>query len=259
MGREVALKVKKLKVTFGGLVAVNSVSFKVKKNEIHSLIGPNGAGKTTIFNALTGFLSKSQGTIEFNGQTLHNLKPHQIAQKGLVKTFQQTSLFPNLSVTDNIRTACHLREKVNIFEAIFNTRQNRLTEDQTSKTTNEIINFIKLDNKVELLARNLPYGDQRILEIGIALAAGPKMLLLDEPSAGLNNTETQAMMRLIKKTRDIGMTILLVEHDMRLVMRISDRITVLNFGEKIAEGTPDEIKCNPEVITAYLGKERGYA
>lgn len=250
------LKVDHSTVKFGGLTAVNDVDFSISRNEIVSLIGPNGAGKTTIFNAVTGFLRKTSGTIEFEGEELKNLKPHEIAERGIVRTFQITSLFPNLTVLENIKTGHHKEETETLFDAIFNTKKKQMMEDETSAKSKEILRFIGLEGKKEVVASNLPYGEQRLLEIGIALAAKPKLLLLDEPSAGLNDTETQAMKSLIRKMRDQGITILLVEHDMKLVMGISDRIIVLNFGKKIAEGTPEEIRGNPEVIRAYLGERR---
>ena len=250
------LKVDNLTVKFGGLTAVSRLEFSVSRNEIVSLIGPNGAGKTTTFNAISGFLKKSEGTIKFDSEELGKLRPHQIAQKGLIRTFQITSLFPGLSAYDNIRTGHHLQEKLKLFDSFFNTKRNLRVENETLIKSNGILKFIDLEHAKDTVASNLPYGEQRILEIGIALAAQPKMLLLDEPSAGLNDTETQVMMNLINKMRDDGITILLVEHDMRLVMGISDRIVVLNFGAKIAEGTPDEIKIHKDVITAYLGEKR---
>ncbi len=249
------LKADQLTVRFGGLAAVDSVDFSILEKEIVSLIGPNGAGKTTTFNALTGFL-KPTGRIEFEGQRLNNLRPHQIAEKGIIRTFQITSLFPKLSVLENIRIGHHLQEKQSFFDAIFDTKRKREIEEKTLSQTIEILKFINLTDAKEMIASNLPYGQQRILEVGIALAPKPKLLLLDEPSAGLNDTETQQMMHLINKMRNQGITILLVEHDMKLVMGISDRIIVLNFGKKIAEGTPDQIKSNPEVIKAYLGERR---
>lgn len=250
------LNIQHLTVQFGGLTAVNDVAFSIFRNEIVSLIGPNGAGKTTIFNAITGFLKRISGMIQFEGEKVSHLKPHQIAEQGIVRTFQITSLFPNLSVLDNIRTGHHMEEKETFLDAIFNTKRKKRIEEETLAKADQILKFIGLEGKREIIANNLPYGEQRLLEIGIALAARPKLLLLDEPSAGLNDTETQMMKGLIKRMRDLEITILLVEHDMKLVMGISDRILVLNFGKKIASGTPDEIRSNPEVIRAYLGERR---
>jgi len=250
------LKVNHLTVRFGGLIAVNDVDFSIFPEEIVSLIGPNGAGKTTTFHAITGFLGKSAGKVEFEGQDLGHMKPHQIAEKGIIRTLQITSLFPNLSVLENIRTGHHMKESETLLDAVFNTKRKRAVEDEALARTMEILKFIGLEGKKEVVANGLPYGEQRLLEIGIALAANPKLLLLDEPSAGLNDTETQGMKELIKKMRARSITILLVEHDMNLVMGISDRIIVLNFGKKIATGTPDEIRRNPDVIKAYLGERR---
>jgi branched-chain amino acid transport system ATP-binding protein len=250
------LKVNHLTVRFGGLTAVNDVDFSIIANEIVSLIGPNGAGKTTTFHAITGFLRMSAGKVEFEGRELTHMKPHQIAAQGVIRTFQITSLFPNLSVLENIRTGHHMQEKETLLDAVFNTKRKRRVEDEALARTNEILKFIGLEGKKESIANSLPYGEQRVLEVGIALAARPKLLLLDEPSAGLNDTETQGMKELIKKMRERSITILLVEHDMKLVMGISDRIIVLNFGKKIATGAPDEIRRNPEVIKAYLGERR---
>jgi len=249
------LKVRQLTVRFGGLAAVDSVDFSIFRNEIVSLIGPNGAGKTTTFNAITGFVTPA-GAIEFEGQVLKNRRPHQVAEKGIVRTFQITSLFRNLSVLDNIRTGHHLQEQQTFLGAVLNTRRKQKTENETLSQAMEILEFIDLIKEKDRIASNLPYGRQRLLEVGIALAVKPKLLLLDEPSAGLNDTETREMMHLINRMRDKGITILLVEHDMKLVMGISDRIVVLNFGKKIAEGTPDQIKSNPDVIKAYLGERR---
>ncbi len=248
------LKVRSLTARFGGLTAVDSVDFSVNENEIVSLIGPNGAGKTTTFHAITGFLVKTGGTVTFDGADLGNLRPNQIAAKGLVRTFQTTSLFSGLTVMDNIRTAHHAQEDVTLFDCILNTSRNRDVERETLVKTMEILKLVHLEDRLETIASNLPYGEQRILGVALSLAAKPKMLLLDEPSAGLNSSETLTMMDLIERLRDRGITILLVEHDMKLVMGVSDRIVVLNFGKKIAEGTPAEIKGNPEVIAAYLGR-----
>jgi branched-chain amino acid transport system ATP-binding protein len=250
------LSVKRLTVRFGGLTAVNDLDFSIFPGEIVSLIGPNGAGKTTIFNAITGFLRASAGSVQFEGAELIHLKPHQIAEKGITRTFQITSLFPNLSALENIRIGRHMQERETVWDAVLNTRRKRRVEDETLARTSEILKFIGLKGKKEAMAASLPYGDQRILEIGVALAANPKLLLLDEPSAGLNDTETQGMKELIQKMRARSITIFLVEHDMKLVMGLSDRIVVLNFGKKIATGTPEEVKTNPEVITAYLGDRK---
>jgi branched-chain amino acid transport system ATP-binding protein len=256
MNQPETLKVQALTVRFGGLRAVDTVDFSIHQNEIVSLIGPNGAGKTTTFNAITGFVRKEAGKIEFEGNRLEHLRPHQIAERGVVRTFQITSLFPNLTALDNILTGRHMQEKGSLFDTLLNTRRKRRVEDENLSKTSEILKFIGLEDLKDTIASNMPYGDQRILEIGVALAAEPKLLLLDEPSAGLNDAETQVMMALIKKMRSQGITILLVEHDMKLVMGISDRIVVLNFGKKIAEGTPAQIRCDPQVITAYLGERR---
>lgn len=250
------LRVDHLTVKFGGLTAVNDVDFSIFPGEIVSLIGPNGAGKTTTFNAVTGFLSPAGGSIQLRGEELIHLKPHRIAEKGITRTFQITSLFPGLSVQENIRTGHHIQERETLWDAFLNTRRKRRVEEETLAKTGEILKFIGLEEKKEAIAGSLPYGDQRILEIGIALAANPKLLLLDEPSAGLNDTETRSMKDLIQKMREKSITIFLVEHDMKLVMGISDRIVVLNFGKKIAVGTPEEIKNNPEVIRAYLGERK---
>jgi branched-chain amino acid transport system ATP-binding protein len=250
------LHVDHLTVKFGGLMAVNDVDFSIPRGEIVSLIGPNGAGKTTIFNAITGFVRKTSGMVRFEGQDVTDLKTHEIAEKGIVRTFQITSLFPNLSVLDNIRTGYHKDGRESFLDAIFNTKRKGEIEAITLKRASDILRFVGLEEKREAIANTLPYGEQRILEIGIALAATPKLFLLDEPSAGLNDTETQVMKSLIKKIRGQGITILLVEHDMKLVMGISDRIFVLNFGKKIAQGTPDQIRGDPEVIRAYLGEKR---
>lgn len=258
MRREI-LAIKDLTVAFGGLIALDAISFSVAEQEIVSLIGPNGAGKTTTFNALTGFLQKKAGTVTFDGAEFNDLRPNQIAKRGLVRTFQITSLFPGLSVLDNIRTAHHTQEHANLIGTVFNTRRNRHIEKETLDKSMEILKFVDLVDKKDKIAANLPYGEQRILEIAISQATHPKMLLLDEPSAGLNHTETQVMMDLIMRLREQGITILLVEHDMKLVMGVSDRIVVLNFGEMIAEGTPAEIKDNQAVVTAYLGKKREHA
>jgi branched-chain amino acid transport system ATP-binding protein len=258
MNREI-LSVQKLTVKFGGLTAVNEVDLSIRRNEIASLIGPNGAGKTTLFNAITGFVRKSSGSVLFEGTEVGHLKPHQIAEKGIVRTFQITSVFPNLSVLDNIRTAYHREGRERLLDVLFHTRRKQALEKKTLDRALEVLDFVGLSGKKDSIASNLPYGEQRVLEIAIALAAGPTLILLDEPSAGLNDTETLVMKNLIGRIREQGITILLVEHDMKLVMGISDRIVVVNFGRRIAGGTPDEIRRNPEVIRAYLGEAKTHA
>ena len=255
---EEILKLHNLTVKFGGLTAVNEVSLSIRRHDIVSLIGPNGAGKTTMFNAITGFVKKSGGSVIFEGQEVGELKAHEIAERGIVRTFQITSVFPNLTVLDNIRTACHKKSKETLLDVLFNTKRKQEVERKTLERAKEIIDFVGLQGKGDAVAGAMPYGEQRILEIAIALAADPSLILLDEPSAGLNDTETQVMKALVRRIREKGITILLVEHDMKLVMGISDQIFVLNFGKGIASGTPAEIRCNPEVIKAYLGEAKSH-
>jgi branched-chain amino acid transport system ATP-binding protein len=258
MNQEI-LSVRRLTVKFGGLTAVNEVDLSIRRREIVSLIGPNGAGKTTLFNAITGFVKKSSGSVLFEGQEVGGLKPHEIAERGIIRTFQITSVFPNLSVLDNIRTAFHREGRESLLDVFFHTRRKQAVEKKTLDKACEVLDFVGLTEKKDATASNLPYGEQRVLEIAIALAAGPALILLDEPSAGLNDTETKVMKTLIARIRQQGITILLVEHDMKLVMGISDRIVVVNFGRGIASGTPEEIRRNPEVIRAYLGEAKTHA
>ena len=253
---EEILRLHNLTVKFGGLTAVNEVNLAIRRHDIVSLIGPNGAGKTTMFNAITGFVRKSAGSIIFEGQEVGHLKAHEIAKRGIVRTFQITSVFPGLSVLDNIRTASHKRSRETLLDVLLNTKRRQEIETKTLERAEEIMDFVGLNGKGDALAGALPYGEQRVLEIAVALAADPSLILLDEPSAGLNDTETQVMKALVRRIRDKGITILLVEHDMKLVMGISDQIFVLNFGKDIASGTPAEIRCNPEVIKAYLGEAK---
>lgn len=249
---------KNVTMQFGGLKALNDISLHIDEGEIVALIGPNGAGKTTMFNAITGFVKKSGGSVIFEGREVGELKAHEIAERGIVRTFQITSVFPNLTVLDNIRTACHKKSKETLLDVLFNTKRKQEVERKTQERAKEIIDFVGLQGKGDAVAGAMPYGEQRILEIAIALAADPSLILLDEPSAGLNDTETQVMKALVRRIREKGITILLVEHDMKLVMGISDQIFVLNFGKGIASGTPAEIRCNPEVIKAYLGEAKSH-
>jgi branched-chain amino acid transport system ATP-binding protein len=236
---------------FGGLTAVRDLSFGVEEGEIRGLIGPNGAGKTTTFNVISGFYRPSAGAIRYRGRTISGLKTSRIAEEGLVRTFQSTTLFQELTVFDNMLVGCHLRARSGLFTAILGT--NRARRRAAEERALEVLNFIGLAQRRDELASNLPHGLQKALGLAIALASFPRLLLLDEPFAGMNPEETRGMMRLVRKIRDDGVTILLVEHDMQAVMGLCNRITVLNFGELLAEGSPQEIRAHPEVVRAYLG------
>jgi len=238
---------------FGGLVAVNDFDMAVNEGEIRALIGPNGAGKTTTFNLITGFFPVTNGEVIYNGEKITNLKPHVIAKKGLVRTFQLTILFMEFTVLKSVMVARHLHAGLNTFQRAMGYSGN--IERENEKKSLEIIEFLGLGDLKYELAWNLPHGHQRALGIAIALATEPRLLMLDEPVTGMNPIETEHMMDLIRKVRDSGVTILLVEHDMKAVMGLSDYITVMDFGEKIAEGKPEEIAHNELVVEAYLGRE----
>ena len=241
--------------TFGGLTAVNKVNIKLEPGRIVSIIGPNGAGKTTFFNTLTGIYIPDGGQVNFNGRSLLKLRPDQIAARGLSRTFQNIRLFGDMSVIENIMVGMHVQLKQSPFSTIFRLQSFKKEEAAAEKKAEELMNYVGLKGVGNELAKNLPYGAQRRLEIARALAADPLLLLLDEPAAGMNPQETEDVTRLFRSIRDDkGITILLIEHDMRVVMNISEYIFVMDYGEKIAEGTPAEIRSNTRVIEAYLGR-----
>lgn len=248
------LEAKDLRKEFGGLVAVDDVSFTVDSHEIVAIIGPNGAGKTTIFNLLSGVLRATSGMVKYNGQVISGLKPYQITPLGIVRTFQNVGLFQNMTALENVMTGHHTRAKPRILTAAMRLPGFSQKEQATMEYAMRLLDFVGLEEKANLMAGQLPYGQQRLLEIARALSTEPELLLLDEPAAGLNLKETAELSRLIRRIQRQGVTIILVEHDMRLVMEIADRIIVLDRGRKIAEGTPEEIRNNQRVIVAYLGE-----
>jgi branched-chain amino acid transport system ATP-binding protein len=253
-GSAITLSVTGLAVHFGGLVAIENLTLDVREGEVLALIGPNGAGKTTAFNAITGYLPPSAGEILYHGRRLNGLQPNQIAELGIVRTFQKTSVFGGRTALDNILIGLHLRSKQRALAIIFGLPSVAREEQVLEAEARRILGFVGLASRADELGSALPYGEQRLLEIAIALAAQPRLLLLDEPVSGMNPAETTGFMKKLAEIRSLGITVLLVEHDMKMVMGVSDRIVCLNQGRIIANGTPAEIQRNPEVIRAYLGE-----
>jgi branched-chain amino acid transport system ATP-binding protein len=249
------LKADNISVKFGGLVAVDDVSFDIPTGGVVSLIGPNGAGKTTFFNVLTGLYKPTSGVVTFDEKNITAKPPHKIAQAGVARTFQNIRLFGLMTAEENVMVAMHSHLKSGVISTVFGTKRQRSEEEESKKTARELLDFVGIGNTADQFARNLSYGDQRRLEVARALALRPKVLLLDEPTAGMNPQESQTFVDFVYRVRDKkGVSILLIEHDMSVVMKVSERITVLDRGQKIAEGTPTEIKSNKQVIEAYLGK-----
>ncbi|SDN83624.1 amino acid/amide ABC transporter ATP-binding protein 1, HAAT family [Desulfonauticus submarinus] len=249
------LSIRNLTKSFGGLMAVNDVSFDVPAGSIVGLIGPNGAGKTTVFNLITGNYQPDRGEVLFEDRNLVGLPTHKIVEFGIARTFQTIRLFQNLSVLENVLAGCHCRMRAGMIACMFWPKWQRQEEKKALEKALEELKFVSLEKEAENKAKNLSYGNQRLLEIARALATDPKLLILDEPAGGMNEQETQALVNLIDEIKKRGITVLLIEHDMSLVMRICEKIVVLEHGAKIAEGGPEEIKSNPQVIEAYLGSD----